>query len=91
MCSCLHPQLKQTSLKRNRDFLNHLWPFVSSTFFIVTFYYYYPFISKLCFVTSNSCLSDFIIYSCISNKSKWLIRNPSRLNFGLFVWVLVYK
>jgi hypothetical protein len=33
----------------------------------------------------------FIIYSCISNKRKWLIRNPSRLNFGLFVWVLVYK
>ena len=30
-------------------------------------------------------LSEFIIYSCISNKRKWFIRNPSRFNFGLFV------
>ena len=27
-------------------------------------------------MTSNSCLSEFIIYSCISNKRKWFIRNP---------------
>jgi hypothetical protein len=27
-------------------------------------------------MTSNSCLSDFITHSCVSNKRKWLIRNP---------------
>jgi hypothetical protein len=42
-------------------------------------------------MTSNSCLSDFITHSCVSNKRKWLIRNPSRINFGLFVRILVYK
>ena len=26
--------------------------------------------------SSNSCLSEFIVYSCISNKRKWFIRNP---------------